>query len=101
MIHTQPSHRSRSLAALLILSVLAAMPFAPSSATAQKGGVQSTPEPLTNGKGTRTDGGNVPFACVPPFSDVHTTDFYYDSVRFLYCSGAIGGYSDNTYRPGN
>jgi uncharacterized protein YkwD len=38
---------------------------------------------------------------VPPFGDVRTTDFFYDGVRHLFCLGAIGGYADNTFRPGN
>jgi hypothetical protein len=35
------------------------------------------------------------------FSDVQTTDWYYDNVRWAFCSGIAGGYSDGTFRPGN
>lgn len=101
MLHTRNLRRSRQFAAFLILSVLASLPFATPSANAQSGGSQSAPDPLVNGKTALADGSDALLACTPPFSDVHSTDFYYDSVRYLYCSGAIGGYADNTYRPGN
>lgn len=82
----------------MILSVLAALPFS-GVAGAQKGDDRSTPEPLVNGK---LDGApEVPTACTIPFVDVAATDYFYDGVRFLFCSGAIGGYTDNTFRPGN
>jgi hypothetical protein len=29
------------------------------------------------------------------------TDYFYDPVRYLYCLGAVSGYSDNTFRPYN
>jgi hypothetical protein len=29
------------------------------------------------------------------------TDYFYEPVRYLYCAGAISGYSDNTFRPYN
>jgi hypothetical protein len=35
------------------------------------------------------------------FSDVHTVDWFYGYVQYLYCGGAISGYSDNTFRPFN
>jgi hypothetical protein len=40
-------------------------------------------------------------ACPLPFSDVATTDYFYEPVRYLYCAGVISGYSDNTFRPYN
>jgi hypothetical protein len=40
-------------------------------------------------------------ACAITFSDVHTTDYFYSGVVWLYCRGAISGYSDNTFRPFN
>ena len=43
----------------------------------------------------------TPVACDMPFTDVHTYDYFYNDVRNLYCLGAISGYSDNTFRPGN
>jgi hypothetical protein len=39
--------------------------------------------------------------CPISFSDVHTTDYFYQPVRYLFCKGAISGYSDNTFRPFN
>jgi hypothetical protein len=40
-------------------------------------------------------------SCSIAFSDVHPEDYFYEPVRYLFCAGAISGYSDNTYRPGN
>lgn len=37
--------------------------------------------------------------CTMAFSDVRPTDYFYESVRALFCMGAIGGYSDGTFRP--
>ncbi|MFL5732900.1 MAG: S-layer homology domain-containing protein, partial [Chloroflexia bacterium] len=37
--------------------------------------------------------------CAIGFTDVHTTDYFYEGVRWLYCHGAISGYADNTFRP--
>jgi hypothetical protein len=51
---------------------------------------QATPEP------THTPGG-----CTINFTDVRPTDYFYEPVRYLYCAGAISGYSDNTFRPYN
>ena len=39
--------------------------------------------------------------CPMNFSDVHTTDYFYVPVRYLFCEGAISGYADNTFRPYN
>jgi uncharacterized protein YkwD len=39
--------------------------------------------------------------CTMNFSDVHTSDYFYEGVQYLYCGGAISGYSDGTFRPGN
>ncbi len=39
--------------------------------------------------------------CVIAFTDVQPTDYFYEPVRSLYCSGAISGYPDNTFRPYN
>ncbi|MFL5735038.1 MAG: kelch repeat-containing protein, partial [Chloroflexia bacterium] len=49
---------------------------------------------------TRT---NTPIStpCALSFTDVHPTDYFYEGVRWLYCHGAISGYSDNTFRPYN
>ena len=35
------------------------------------------------------------------FSDVHPTDYFYAAVTYLYCAGAISGYSDGSFQPGN
>ena len=40
-----------------------------------------------------------PTPCPINFTDVHPTDYFYAAVRYLYCSGAISGYADNTFRP--
>jgi hypothetical protein len=39
--------------------------------------------------------------CALTFSDVQPQDYFYEPVRRLYCGGAISGYGDNTFRPGN
>lgn len=43
----------------------------------------------------------APTACSISFTDVQTSDYFYEGVFNLYCRGAIGGYPDNTFRPGN
>ena len=43
----------------------------------------------------------LPAACTIGFTDVLTSDYFYEGVFNLYCSGAISGYPDNTFRPGN
>jgi len=30
---------------------------------------------------------------------VHSTDYFYEAVHYLYCAGVISGYADNTFRP--
>jgi hypothetical protein len=39
--------------------------------------------------------------CPMTFTDVQTGDYFYVSVRYLYCAGIISGYGDNTFRPFN
>jgi hypothetical protein len=39
--------------------------------------------------------------CTINFSDVHSTDYFYAAVQYLYCHGAISGYSNGTFRPYN
>jgi hypothetical protein len=43
----------------------------------------------------------IPLNCRITFTDVHPDDYYYYPVWYLYCRGAISGYADNTFRPGN
>ncbi|MFL5731956.1 MAG: S-layer homology domain-containing protein, partial [Chloroflexia bacterium] len=62
--------------------------------------VTDTPTPLPTHTPTNTPAvTNTP--CVITFTDVHSTDYFYDPVTYLYCHGAISGYADNTFRPGN
>jgi hypothetical protein len=42
-----------------------------------------------------------PSPCAINFSDVQPADYFYEAVRWLYCRGAISGYSDGTFRPYN
>ena len=42
---------------------------------------------------------STPVPCLIAFTDVATSDYFYEAVRYLYCAGAISGYSDNTFRP--
>jgi hypothetical protein len=37
--------------------------------------------------------------CVVSFSDVHSADYFYQPVAYLWCRGVISGYNDNTFRP--
>jgi hypothetical protein len=39
--------------------------------------------------------------CVMNFTDVQQTDYFYEPVRYLYCTGVISGYPDNTFKPYN
>ena len=39
--------------------------------------------------------------CVPAFSDVQPTDYFYTPVGYLFCRGIVGGYADGTFRPYN
>ena len=32
---------------------------------------------------------------------MHQEDYFYEPVRWLFCHGAISGYGDGTFRPGN
>src|SRR5262249_2891455 len=40
-------------------------------------------------------------SCAITFSDVWPADYFYQSVQYLYCHGAISGYADGTFRPYN
>jgi len=39
--------------------------------------------------------------CQPGFTDVQSSDYFYEAVRHLYCNGAISGYADGTFLPYN
>jgi hypothetical protein len=43
----------------------------------------------------------TPTACPVQFSDVPPDSTFYTFIRCLACQGVVGGYSDNTFRPGN
>jgi S-layer homology domain len=43
----------------------------------------------------------TPVTCPLPFSDVAPTHPFYPYIDCLYCRNIVGGYSDNTFRPGN
>lgn len=43
----------------------------------------------------------TPTPCVFNVGDVQPTDYFYDSVRYLYCNGVISGYADRTFKPYN
>jgi hypothetical protein len=65
-----------------------------------------TPVPPTHTPtATPTGGAATPTstatACTITFTDVQPSDYFYEPVRYLYCHGAISGYGDNTFRPGN
>jgi hypothetical protein len=54
--------------------------------------------------GTRTPTNTTtpsPTLCALSFSDVHSTDYFYQAVQYLYCQGAVSGYSDGSFRPYN
>src|SRR5439155_2134380 len=50
---------------------------------------------------TSTPAQPTPTPCPMSFADVHSTDYFYEPVRYLYCHGVISGYGDNTFRPYN
>src|SRR5207253_347816 len=51
--------------------------------------------------GTPGPATNTATPCTISFSDVHPSDYFYTSVLYLACHGAISGYSDGTFRPYN
>lgn len=44
---------------------------------------------------------STPTACPMSFTDVHPADYFYQAVLYLYCQGAVSGYSDSSFRPFN
>src|SRR5205085_992911 len=79
--------------------------------TQTPGGPTATTAPSNTPAPTQTPGGptTTPVAsatatgtpCSITFTDVHTTGYFYEPVRYLYCHGVISGYADNTFRPYN
>jgi hypothetical protein len=64
----------------------------------------STPGANTNTPTVTVTHTNTPIptvspCAVPTFTDVFPTDYFYTAVNWLYCEGAITGYSDGTFRP--
>src|SRR5262249_4355626 len=59
---------------------------------------------VTNSLGL-TGSATVPITVSPPdpapFSDVHSSDYFYQPVNWLYQNVIIDGYGDNTFRPYN
>lgn len=43
----------------------------------------------------------TPTPCAINFSDVLTSDWFYDPVQWIVCNHIASGYSDGTFRPGN
>ncbi|MFL5731687.1 MAG: S-layer homology domain-containing protein [Chloroflexia bacterium] len=41
----------------------------------------------------------TPTLCAAGFTDVQTSDYFYEAVRALACQGVISGYADGTFRP--
>ncbi|MEO8288942.1 MAG: S-layer homology domain-containing protein [Chloroflexota bacterium] len=39
--------------------------------------------------------------CTMTFTDVLSTDWFYEPVQWMLCHGIVSGYADNTFRPGN
>jgi uncharacterized protein YkwD len=55
----------------------------------------------TQTTGTPVDQSESPHVCTINYNDVRPTDYYYTAVRHLSCLGIVGGYPDNSFRPGN
>ncbi len=94
-----PISTSPRFVASLLLALFAASSVSSAPSYAQsspKTGDQTAPLPPMSRPGAN-DSANCTFS----FSDVQTTDYFYDGLRYLYCSGAVSGYSDNTFRPGS
>jgi uncharacterized protein YkwD len=109
MMRLQLNHTNTGLRRIagLVMLLAAALPLAApgyaqtssKSSTRSEGEIPPAAENTTPGKSAAEPA--APQGCTISFSDVHTTDHYYDGVQYLYCQGAISGYPDNTFRPGN
>lgn len=85
------SHRFRVIAAALLLSSLA---LSTQGARASEGDTSQATSAARTGPVS-------PVACAISFTDVQPSDYFYEGVFNLFCRGAISGYPDNTFRPGN
>jgi hypothetical protein len=70
--------------------------YTPTSGTT----ITATPSVSTT-PGTSTTPAATDTPCAISFSDVHPSDYFYGAVSYLYCHGAISGYSDGSFRPYN
>lgn len=71
----------------------------PAPPTQTPGGPTATDTPVIPTDTPEPPTATPPAGCSINFSDVHSTDYFYEPVRYLFCAGAISGYSDNTFRP--
>lgn len=88
------------LAASLLLALFAAFSATGTPSYAQTKDKGGQVAPTNSGTGQRANASGAS-DCTISFSDVQTTDYFYDGLRYLYCGGAVSGYSDNTFRPGS
>lgn len=101
MFNYKLSHRLRFPALFLALLLMTSPLFVAEADAQSKGSndTNGTPDPISSGPVEVSQ--QASSSCTVPFIDVHTSDYFFDGVRFLFCGGDIGGYSDNTFRPGN
>lgn len=67
--------------------------------TITPGGPILTPTWSVTPGGPASTGTNTPVSCPIAFSDVRSTDWFYEWTVCLYCRGAISGYTDGTFKP--
>lgn len=80
----------------------------PTSSATETSTRTSTAPPTSTATSTATSTTQITFTATPSrtpcslaFSDVHSTDYFYEAASYLYCQGAISGYSDGMFRPYN
>ena len=88
--HTHQGQHSRILALALLTFLITALIFTGGGAP---GAVRSAP--AVAGGPQESIGG-----CTLSFTDLPTSDPFYGFVQTLVCRSIVGGYSDNTFRPG-
>jgi uncharacterized protein YkwD len=64
-------------------------------------GVRASDGDASRAISTARSASAAPITCAITFTDVQSSDFFYEGVFNLFCRGAISGYPDNTFRPGN